>query len=341
LTACGDRCVDTQLDRAHCGGCDQACPEEEVCSLGGCGLECVGGTTRCGDACVDAMVNPEHCGGCDKPCPTGTCDNGVCACSNGAHDGSESDVDCGGGVCAPCAEGKMCGDISDCMDGLRCVSGSCGIPLPPLDSALVGFWRFEGDAVDASDKGNDGVVVNAMPTAGKVGNAYQFTDGACVVVPDSDSLDMLGSSALTLLAWIRHDGGCTGDRGLLLNKESSYELGVECIDALLQDAVIVDANGWSWAGTAQVPIGAWQQIALSWDGTTVRHYLNGVQVFTRTSSGALLNQATGLGIGCRDVAADGGTATIGSFFVGAIDEVAIYSRALSAAEIENYYDLSK
>src|SRR5262245_16207193 len=48
-SACGDLCVDLQLDRNHCGSCDAACPAEQVCSLGGCGLECFGGSELCGE----------------------------------------------------------------------------------------------------------------------------------------------------------------------------------------------------------------------------------------------------------------------------------------------------
>lgn len=53
-------------------------------------------------------------------------------------------------------------------------------------------------------------------------------------------------------------------------------------------------------------------------------------------SGSLEDQPTGLGIGCRSVAADGSIAGAGSWFVGVIDEVALYRRTLAAAEISAY-----
>ena len=50
------------------------------------------------------------------------------ACSSGVQEGSETDVDCGG-LCAPCAEQKACGDDADCVSGLCrqnvCVPAGC------------------------------------------------------------------------------------------------------------------------------------------------------------------------------------------------------------------------
>lgn len=72
---CGTSCIDTQTNAAHCGGCEQACPEGQGCSGGNC--TCTGGLTACGDTCVDTTTDVYHCGGCDKRC-LGTCSNGMC-----------------------------------------------------------------------------------------------------------------------------------------------------------------------------------------------------------------------------------------------------------------------
>src|SRR5207253_1443636 len=47
------------------------------------------------------------------------------ACTNGVKDGVETDVDCGGSVCGPCAAGKACAVTTDCVTGSRCASGVC------------------------------------------------------------------------------------------------------------------------------------------------------------------------------------------------------------------------
>jgi hypothetical protein len=46
------------------------------------------------------------------------------SCMDGVKNGTESDIDCGGGDCSPCADGKKCAQGSDC-DSKSCISGAC------------------------------------------------------------------------------------------------------------------------------------------------------------------------------------------------------------------------
>ena len=46
-------------------------------------------------------------------------------CSDGKKDGAETDVDCGGPACAPCADGLVCIAPHDCKSG-ACSAGTCG-----------------------------------------------------------------------------------------------------------------------------------------------------------------------------------------------------------------------
>ncbi|MDQ2653812.1 MAG: hypothetical protein M3Z20_12320 [Chloroflexota bacterium] len=59
-------------------------------------------------------------------CAGGTCQGGPCGpptCTDGARNGSESDVDCGGS-CPRCANGKRCGSRDDCASAV-CTGGIC------------------------------------------------------------------------------------------------------------------------------------------------------------------------------------------------------------------------
>jgi hypothetical protein len=47
-----------------------------------------------------------------------------CACFDQVMNGTETDVDCGGGTCSPCFDGKGCGADGDCVSG-KCVMGKC------------------------------------------------------------------------------------------------------------------------------------------------------------------------------------------------------------------------
>src|SRR5687768_12832209 len=50
---CGADCVDTMTDVAHCGGCDQPCPEDAECDKGECA--CLEELEMCDEACVDTQ----------------------------------------------------------------------------------------------------------------------------------------------------------------------------------------------------------------------------------------------------------------------------------------------
>ena len=56
-------------------------------------------------------------------CPTANQPPGT-TCTDGITNGSETDVDCGGGTCLRCATGKSCASRDDCATG-RCETGTC------------------------------------------------------------------------------------------------------------------------------------------------------------------------------------------------------------------------
>lgn len=59
----------------------------------------------------------------DLGCPEPDAGPLVCA-MNGTRDGDETDVDCGGGLCPACADGKGCSSGADCASKV-CVGGAC------------------------------------------------------------------------------------------------------------------------------------------------------------------------------------------------------------------------
>ncbi len=123
-TECSGACVDLTTHPKHCGACDTACADQEVCSQGTCGLTCLGGATKCGDLCVDTTNDPQNCGGCNKACPMGeVCSQGACgaACSGGS-------TACGALCVDTQNDPQNCGVCSNaCPAGEVCSQGTCAL----------------------------------------------------------------------------------------------------------------------------------------------------------------------------------------------------------------------
>jgi hypothetical protein len=66
--ACDGACVALESDPAHCGACDQACRDDDVCDAGECRSSCSDGREACERACLDLEEDPRHCGTCDRAC---------------------------------------------------------------------------------------------------------------------------------------------------------------------------------------------------------------------------------------------------------------------------------
>jgi hypothetical protein len=88
--------------------------------------------------------------------------------------------------------------------------------------------------------------------------------------------------------------------------------------------VRVGANDVGAVGTAMAA-NTWVHVAMTYDGTTLRFYRNGTQVATAAASGAVSATTGALRIG--------GNSPWGDYFSGMIDEVRVYNRVLTAAEI--------
>ena len=81
------------------------------------------------------------------------------------------------------------------------------------------------------------------------------------------------------------------------------------------------------SGPSALPTGSWSYLTATYDGSLLRVYVNGTQVSSVAASGSISTSTGALRIGGNNV--------WGEWFNGWIDEVRIYNRALSAAEIQN------
>jgi hypothetical protein len=81
----------------------------------------------------------------------------------------------------------------------------------------------------------------------------------------------------------------------------------------------------SATGPAALLAGVWSHLAVTYDGAALRLYVNGTLVRTTAVTGAIGTSNNPLRIGGNNV--------WGEWFAGTIDELNVYNRALTAAEI--------
>jgi len=86
----------------------------------------------------------------------------------------------------------------------------------------------------------------------------------------------------------------------------------------------------SVTGTTGLATNTWTHIAVTYDGTTLRFFVNGTQVNSKSYSGNMYTTTSPLKIG--------GNAVWGEYFAGQIDEIRIYNRALTQSEITTNKD---
>jgi hypothetical protein len=199
---------------------------------------------------------------------------------------------------------------------------------------LVAAYSFNAGSgtavVDSSGSGNNGTVANGTWTSsGRFGSAIVFNGTSTLVtVPDNTSLDL--TTGMTLEAWVYPTVQPTGWRSIVLKEQPGNVLYYLHAGSSSQNR---PATGVYAAGGERILFGGtrlaaatWTHLAATYDGANQRLFVNGVQVASRAQTGPIGTSASPLRVG--------GNGIWGEFFNGRIDEVRVYNRALTQAEIQ-------
>jgi hypothetical protein len=207
-----------------------------------------------------------------------------------------------------------------------------------LADSPTAYWRLDDAAgsstvADASGHGHTGTVQGGV-TLGATG--VLSNDSAATFDGRSGSISIAntaglpsGGSPYSLEAWIQSNS--TANQGILGLGDYASTRGTNALRTAGANGLL---NYW-WGndlGAATPDLrAAWHHVVATFDGSTRRIYLDGTQVAQDTpGTAAVVLANVRLGQTC-----------CGEYFSGALDEVAVYTGALSATRVQAHYQAGK
>jgi len=239
--------------------------------------------------------------------------------------------------------------------GLRPTVDTGETPLT-VDGNTLALWSMNCGAGSVAKKADDGpaglTLTEHNSPASATGNTTPRTDGAYAFdgstqyLTASDTGLPSGNSPWTVEAWVKvssFDPVPIGQNPHIFmwgGRAASYELmeisiGTNAVSGYA-GTIAWGSNGENHNSTGAIAAGAWQYVAVTYDGTTVHFYINGDDAggsFVPTHTPNLTLTGTGY-VGALSASAD--TPVVG-FMNGSLDQVKVSSVAKSATDIYNYY----
>jgi hypothetical protein len=193
-------------------------------------------------------------------------------------------------------------------------------------SGLVGAWNFnDGTANDSSGNANNGTITGATSAEdGVVGRSMSFDGSSEVSLSEPD---ITGNNPYSIYLWVKPSSS-TDDKAIIsFGNSSQREMVVIAPENSNKITVLHYSADHSYSQTFAV--GVWQNIVVTYDGTTEKLYYNGT--YSESTTPGTLN-------------INGSVMKFGNWFYtdskwsGDLDEVQVYDRALTAGEILSLYN---
>lgn len=239
---------------------------------------------------------------------------------------------------------------------------------------LVAQWKFNGDAKDASGNGNNGTLStgpgsasvsgnpgtpvdgNTLPTLttdrfGVANMAYAFSNGGYIEVPYKAALN---PQALTITAWVYRTDNNADNYILSLNRWNTFKFQLQDFGKPFLTVTTTKSISDKDDDSGIVPVNKWTHVAASYVDGTMKFYIGGQLVKTYTDvTGALAAAPANipLAIGqqlpksLNNAASPTGQAAgyftfySAAYFKGSLDEIRLYNKALSDAEVSSIYSI--
>ena len=207
-----------------------------------------------------------------------------------------------------------------------------GTTVGSHSSTLISFWSMnENSGVTAHDgQGtNNGTLTGGTAWVGGIKGSAVYFDGVndYITIPNSASLSP--EKAVTLTAWVKADDYRSA-KIVQKGDWDGYALYVDLWRGWKGSIYLADRTNHDVAWNADRPLlNTWYHLAMTYDGSVLRYYVNGVEKGSNSVAGQLFKNSRSFTIG-----SDNGAQ---KFFKGAVDEVYLYGSVLSPEEIVAHY----
>lgn len=206
-----------------------------------------------------------------------------------------------------------------------------------LQNGLIGYWPFCGNANDQSGNNNNGVVNGASLTTDRFGNtnsAYNF-NGTSNKINFGTSQSLINLSQFTYSVWINRSVNCGNDAIVISNYGGNWA-GNLLFGKVINngDAQIrLHKQNLSINSSSSISDNQWINLVAVKDNSTLKLYKNGLLIQTTDISnfGSVNNISFPFVIG-------GAGWSDSNYFMGKIDDVGVWNRALTPQEISQLYN---
>lgn len=203
-----------------------------------------------------------------------------------------------------------------------------------LTDNIISYWKMDGDANDSASSNNGTATSVTFSTAnGKINEgAGGMTTASKIEVADAANLSP--TSAISFSFWTKITA-TTNQYHTFIAKGNvaQYIFRVEGPTGKYELYLKLGGTLRVVRSTSTVSAGNWVHVAATYDGSTMTMYVNGTSEATASFSGSIGTGSAVLGIG-MDIT-DGGSNV---HLIGAIDEVGMWSRALTSGEVSSLYN---
>jgi len=197
--------------------------------------------------------------------------------------------------------------------------GKAETPIP-----AVAWYKLDGNALDSSGNGYTGTVKGAVVTNGYFGQGYYF-GGAAAVIDRATSQGLVNGASGTVCFWMKADSRETKYTWSVAQNGQAFFWSRRESDGRVSARLYQGSQAFWVYSTSKYSAGTWVHVAFRWGVTGWKISINGAPEGTDANTTAVNLGASTLTVGAQypDIPMNG-----------SMDDVRIFDRALSVANIQ-------